>query len=128
MVISTSSIFASRFNQCIISRKRTFSVPATNFIDSILSLLYHNGYIFSYTFSANNTYLVVPNLKAISFTFEVFSSSSVLPSLTTFKIKKFSTSGLIFIVNTPHGLQFSDTLLINRSSGRPLFTLRYLNK
>jgi ribosomal protein S8 len=123
MVKNIYAIFSSRFNSSVFSRSRSFVVPKTVVTIRLLNLFYAQGYIYSYQILNNYSYIVFPNHKAIPFKLQYFSASK----FSFFKLKRLSNSGYFYIVNTAFGPQFSDSALVSRTSGKPIFKLVYFS-
>lgn len=126
MVAFSSSVFMSRFNNSVIRRTKSFFVPVSKFSRELLSLLYREGYIFSYSFDpVKNSFIVYPNHKVVTFKFVLISKSSRKLAFRSFQVKKNLNSGKFFILKTCFGLQFSDTARFNKVGGQPIFILNY---
>lgn len=126
MVAFSSSVFMSRFNNSIIHRTRSFSVPASKFAREFLSLLYREGYIFSYNFnSLGNNFTVYPNHKVVNFKFSLCSRASRKLNFKHFQVRKNLNSGKFFVLRTCFGLQFSDLARFNKIGGQPVFMINY---
>ena len=126
MVGFSSSVFISRFNNCILRRTKSFSVPVSKFSRELLSLFYKEGYVFSYYFdTTKNCFLVYPNHRVVSFRLTLYSKSSRKLNFKYFQVKKNINSGKFFILKTAFGLQFSDSARLNKLGGQPIFILNY---
>ncbi|MFO0448019.1 MAG: 30S ribosomal protein S8 [Pseudomonadota bacterium] len=126
MVSFSSSVFISRFNNAIVRRTKSFSVPVSKFSREILNLFYKEGYIFSYYFdSTKNCFLVYPNHRVVSFKLILYSKPSRKLNFKYFQVKKNINSGKFFILKTVFGLQFSDSANLNRIGGQPIFIMNY---
>lgn len=126
MVNFSAAVFISRFNNCIICRTKSFSVPVSKFSRELLSLFYKEGYVFSYYFdSTKNCFLVYPNHRVVSFKLSLYSKSSRKLNFKYFQVKKHINSGKFFILKTVFGLQFSDSARLNRIGGQPIFIMSY---
>lgn len=121
------SEFGSHFNTSINSRSRAFKIIRSNTSTALLKLLYENGYILGFTLYSADIYLVYPNHIAISFHLKLFykSSNKVTYNLKDFKVS--SNRGYRYIVRTPIGFFFSDTLIANKLGGQPIYYLHYFS-
>lgn len=122
-MVSSASNFASKFNQAIISRKKSFVIPVSSFSTALLKLLYRSGYLFSYRFLDNQTYLVFPNLRSVSFKLKIISGDSRTRQVSARRLRFFSNSGISFIANTFAGLTFSDIAVMSKLGGEIIFKL-----
>jgi ribosomal protein S8 len=118
------SKFGSKFNAAVKARSKTIFIRKSHSVRSILNLFYKAGYIFSYT-SHNDSYLIFLNHRAISFNLERYSKPSVKLAYSSFKFKSLSNSGTSYIVKTPFGYQFSDSVVRNRLFGCPVYKLNF---
>ncbi len=126
MVAFSSSVFISRFNNCILRRTKSFYVPVSKFSREVLSLFYREGYIFSYSFDAEkNCFIVYPNHKVVNFKLNLYSRASRKITFKHFQVRKNLNAGKFFILKTCFGLQFSDLARFNKIGGHPIFVLNY---
>jgi len=124
MVITSQSIFLSRFNLAVKQRSRTFQVPANKFILSILSIMVSEGYVLSYFIYNDKFCLVFPNHKAIDFMLKQISKPS-RPIYFNYKnFSKSKNSGSRFIIQSTSGnIYFSEFFKFSRINGRVLYSL-----
>lgn len=126
MVIFSSSVFISRFNNCIVKRTKSFSVPVSKFSKEILVLFYREGYIFTYFFDpSKNCFIVYPNHKVVAFSLALCSRPARKLTFKHFQVRKKLNSGKFFILRTCFGFQFSDFARFNKVGGQPIFILNY---
>lgn len=123
MVIVTSAVFASRFNQAVISRKRTFVIPVSKFSQSLLGLLFRGGYVHSYHNLDTQTYIVFLNLRSISFKLQPVAKVAQFRHTSARNFRRSSNSGTSFIVNTFTGFSFLDIAIISKLGGSVLYKL-----
>jgi len=126
MVMDATSIFISRFNSAVLQRSKTFSIPSSKVSLELLSLLYKEGYIFSYKFTpATCSFLVFINHSSVDFKLKRFSLPSRKFFFTCFALKKQINRGRFLIIRTNYGFQFSDIARFYKVGGTPVF---FLNK
>lgn len=119
------SDFSSRFNISVNSRSKAFKIVKSKTSTELLKLFYNNGYILGFMSYGDNQYLVYPNHIAISFHLKTFSKPSNKIVYNLKALKTFSNRGYRYIVRNSIGYFFSDTIIINRIGGQPVYRLYY---
>jgi hypothetical protein len=122
MVNHIYSVFSSRFNASIDRKSKSFVLPKTIITTRLLNLFHFQGYIFNYQTFNNYNYIVYINHGATPFRLQ---NAYYTPRFSDFKLRAISNSGYLYIMNTSFGFQFSDTVMITKINGKPIFKIIY---
>jgi ribosomal protein S8 len=118
------SKFASNFNNSVKSRSKSLEIAKSQTTYTLLKLFYKNGYILSFS-SFNDKYVVYLNHSSINFYMKRFSRFSNNFTYNFSILKKSSNRGFCYVLKTPSGFFFSDSLLMNKFSGSPVYKLEF---
>lgn len=124
MVITGQSNFISRFNLAVKQRSRTFQVPISKLVTSLLSAIIFEGYVISYSVCGTN-YTVLLNNKSVDFTLKQISTPSRPVYFNCSYLSKSKNSGFRLIVQSASGaIFFSEFFKFSRIGGRVLYRLQ----
>jgi len=121
-------IFASRFNDSVKRRVRSFEVPNTVACRELIKFFYSQGFLFDSVFNHAGTHTkkitVYPNHIAISFIIKPLPSHLQKRPLTKVDIRKNSNAGKVYICKHNRTYSFVNTWLTSKTV-TPVFRLNF---
>lgn len=123
-------IFASRFNDSVKRRVRSFEVPNTVACRELIKFFYSQGFLFdaalSYRAAPSKGIVVYPNHTAISFVIKPISFHLQKRSLSYVEIRKNFNAGKVYICKHKKSYSFANVWVTSQIV-TPVFRLSFLS-
>lgn len=123
-------IFASRFNDSVKRRVRSFEVPNTVACRELIKFFYLQGFLFdaapSYSAASTKGIIVYPNHAAISFTIKPVPSHHQKRALSYVEMRKNSSAGRVYVCKHKKTYSFVNVWITSQIV-TPVFRLSFVS-